>query len=111
MRDAKHAKTRKLGATPSAGNKEGSRGATPVRVRPLARKDARALSTSLRKHGNLAYTPEMPLTISRIKKPHVPQHACHTVTGANLTSHDGAHLIHTCIYLRPRSVVRSWPAT
>ena len=37
-------------------------------------------------------------------------YACHTVTGANLTPHDGAHLIHTCIYLRPRSVVRSWPA-
>ena len=32
------------------------------------------------------------------------------LAGANLTSHDGAHLIHTCIYLRPRSVVRSWPA-
>ena len=37
--------------------------------------------------------------------------ACHIGTGANLTSHDGTHLIHTCIYLRPRSVVRSWPAT
>ena len=39
---ASHGNTKKLGATPSACTEEESRGATHVRVRPLARKDSYA---------------------------------------------------------------------